>query len=273
MSRDGSLRQCERALYERHRYEHVRDIVEAMAPEQSTRGPQSRRERPAKAALTREGIIDVALTILDDEGLGKVTMRRIATALDTGPASLYVYVRNTEDLHAQILDALMGRMAPTPDGGSWRERLRQLLTGYAQVLFDHPEIARMTMTTHPVGPNFFSLVESVLELLDEGGVPDDGAAWAVDLLLASVTATAVEHGGGGPIDENRVNTDDLSVLAASIAIASGEAYPHIVRLGDEMLAGTGVERFNWGLDVLINGILNTPRVSQKLPPTSQQRMN
>lgn len=253
----------EHVPYEQYRYEHVRDIVEVMTSEQSTRGPQSRRERPAKAALTREGIIDVALAILDDEGLGKVTMRRIAAALDTGPASLYVYVRNTEDLHAQILDALLGRMAPTPDGGSWRERLRQLLTSYAQVLFDHPAIARMTMTTHPVGPHYFSLVESVLELLDEGGVPDDGAAWAVGLLLASVTATAVEHGGGDPIAASPSNTDDLSVLAASIAVASGETYPHIVRLGDEMLAGTGVERFNWGLDVLINGILNTPRASKQ----------
>ena len=41
---------------------------------------------------------------------------------------------------------------------------------------------------------------------------------------------------------------------------TGESYPRIVRLGDEMLSGTGTERFHWGLDVLINGILGTPRV-------------
>src|SRR4051794_25633292 len=83
-----------------------------------TQTPRSRRERPAKPALSRPGIVDAALTILRDEGLAKVTMRRIAAALDTGPASLYVYVHNTEDLHAQILDALLADIA-TPAGGDW----------------------------------------------------------------------------------------------------------------------------------------------------------
>ena len=216
----------------------------------------NRRERPAKPALTREGIIDAALGILDDEGLGRVTMRRIAAELDTGAASLYVYVRNTEDLHAQILDALMDRMAPAPSDGSWRERLHALLTGYGAVLFDHPEIARMAMSTHPTGPRYLALVESILELLAEGGVPDDQAAWAVDLLLASVTAEAVEHGSG---DATGAGSEALSLMAASIAIAPESRYPRIVRLGDDMLSGDPMERFTWGLDVLINGIIATPR--------------
>ena len=218
---------------------------------------QNRRERPAKAALTREGIIDAAVGILEQEGMGKVTMRRVASALDTGAASLYVYVRNTEDLHAQILDELLGRMARPLRHGSWRERLHALLADYATVLLEHPEIARMTMTTHPAGPHYSAFVESVLELLSEGGVPDDRAAWGIDLLLASVTATAVEHGAADPGE----GVDDLAVLAARIAIAPREQYPHIVRLSDDLLTGTPIERFTWGLDVLITGILSTPRPS------------
>lgn len=220
--------------------------------------PQSRRDRPAKPPLTREGIIDAALGLLETEGLGKVTMRRIAAALDTGPASLYVYVHNTEDLHGQILDALIGRIAPVPAASSWRQRLHVLLADYARILVEHPEIARMTMTTHLAGPHYFALVESVLGLLAEGGVPDASAAWGVDLLLASVTATAVEHGQGNLTGEG---SDSLAVLAASIAIAPSATYPRITRLGDEMLTGTGLERFHWGLDVLINGILATPRMA------------
>jgi AcrR family transcriptional regulator len=223
---------------------------------QNTPPALSRRERPAKPALTREGIIEAAVAILESDGLGKVTMRRIAAALDTGPASLYVYVRNTEDLHAQILDALLGRMDPVGTAGTWRDRLHAQLAAYATVLFEHPEIARMTMSTHPVGPHYFSLVESVLDLLSEGGVTDAGAAWGVDLLLASVTATAVEHGGEQSADQQ---SEALSSLAASIAVAPEQSYPRIVRLGDDMLSGTGVARFSWGLDVLINGILATPR--------------
>ncbi len=222
--------------------------------------PQSRRARPAKSALTREGIIDAALAILESEALGTVTMRRIAASLDTGPASLYVYVRNTEDLHVQILDALLGRMAPVPSTGPWRDRLHQLLGGYARVLFAYPEIARMVMTTHPFGPHYLALDESILEVLGEGGVRDAEAAWGVDLLLASVTARAVEH---GPVAASGTGADVLSALATGIALVPSETYPRIARLGDEMLAGSGGERFAWSLDVLINGILNTPRPTAK----------
>jgi AcrR family transcriptional regulator len=218
--------------------------------------PQSRRERPAKPALSREGIIEAALTILEQEGLGKVTMRRIAAALDTGPASLYVYVLNTDDLHAQVLDSLLGQMTPAPSRGSWRQRLHDTLAEYARILFAYPEIARITQTTHPTGPNYLSLVESILGLLDEGGVADDVAAWGIDLLLASVTATAVEH---GTEKSEKEHTQTLSDLAAAIAIVPAASFPRIARLGDEMLSGTGIERFHWGVDVLIDGILGTPR--------------
>jgi AcrR family transcriptional regulator len=217
--------------------------------------PLSRRERPAKAALTRKGIIEAALQILDEEGLGKVTTRRIAATLDTGAASLYVYVRNTEDLYAQILDALLGRMAPVPTNGSWRDRIHALLAGYAEVLVTYPEVARMTVASHPVGPNYSALVESILELLHDGGVPDSAAAWGIDVLFSAVTADAVEHGGGGPSD----GEDTMSVLSNWIATAPAEIYPRIVSLGDDMLSGAPDERFNWGIDVLINGMLNTPR--------------
>lgn len=179
-------------------------------------------------------------------------MRGIATALDTGPASLYVYVRDTEDLHAQILDVLIGRMEFPSAEGTWRERLHQLLAEYARILLAYPEIARMTLATQPIGTHYFGLVESILGLLSEGGISDATAAWGVDLLLASVTATAVEHG-------STRHTGQLTTVAAAIALAPATEFPRIARLGDEMLTGTGIERFHWSLDVLLNGLLRSPR--------------
>lgn len=225
-----------------------------MPADPRTRTPQSRRDRPAKPALSRDGIVDAALVILQEEGLSRVTMRRIAAALDTGPASLYVYVRDTEDLHAQILDALLGRMTPLPAEGSWRARLHELLAAYGSILFGYPEIARMVLATPPLGPHSLALVERILDLLAEGGIPDETAAWGVDILLAAVTASAVEHGSAAGSE-----AESLATMAATIAVASDRTYPRIVRLGDEMLSGTGAERFHWTLDVLLNGLIHTPR--------------
>ncbi len=219
--------------------------------------PRSRRERPAKPALTRQGIIDAALTILRDEGLNKVTMRRIAEVLDTGPASLYVYVRNTADLHAQILDALLSAVTGSfPTEGTWRDRLKQLLMHYTLVLFEYPEIARMTLTTHPSGPNYLALVEHILALLKEGGMPNRDAAWMVDLLLLYATANAAEHSTRASSSQA---ADEDSTLAAVIATVDASMYPHIAQLGNELLSGKGIDRFQWGIDVFLAGALSTPR--------------
>jgi AcrR family transcriptional regulator len=206
--------------------------------------------------LSRDGIIAAALTILRDEGLEKVTMRRLAAALDTGAASLYVYVRDTEDLHAQVLDALLGSVGDAvPPDGTWRERIVGALMGYVRTLFEYPGIARITLFTQPSGPNYLALIDLLLGLLHEGGVPDRDAAWAVDQLLQYATATAAEQ---SVRHRSARVVADIASLSDTIATIDATRYPHIARLGGELTGGGG-ERFRWGLDLLLNGILATPR--------------
>ncbi|MFF4255515.1 TetR/AcrR family transcriptional regulator [Streptomyces sp. NPDC001663] len=213
--------------------------------------PRSRRERPAKPALTREGIVAAAVAVLRAEGLQKVTMRRLAQELDTGPASLYVYVRNTAELHAAVLDELLGTVGPAPAGGSWRERLEQVLTAYTAMLFEHPSLARSALTAWPSGPHYLNLIETLLALLDEGGVPPAQAAWGVDLLLQHATATAAEHSGEGQSEE------DWDALRRAVRDISDRTHPHIAALRGDLLSGAPETRLSWGLRALIAGIERT----------------
>src|ERR1700691_1279578 len=105
----------------------------------------SRRERPAKPALSRAGIVATALALMRAEGLDRVTMRRLAAELDTGAASLYVYVRNNAERHAAMLEDLLGQIdlspvtapassaAPASSSGDWQERLIAVLTSYTAI--------------------------------------------------------------------------------------------------------------------------------------------
>src|SRR6476619_1459459 len=87
--------------------------------------PVSRRARPAKAPLSREAIIETGLRILDRDGSAALTMRRVAQHLDTGSASLYVYVANRDALMAAMLDHVLGTV-PEPAGDTWHDRLTTL---------------------------------------------------------------------------------------------------------------------------------------------------
>ncbi|ROQ63046.1 TetR family transcriptional regulator [Streptomyces sp. 840.1] len=220
--------------------------------------PRSRRERPAKPALTRHGIITTAVRLMEAEGLQRVTMRRLAQELDTGPASLYVYVANTAELHAAILEELLGEVDLSPVAATcdWRERIDAVLTSYIKVLYANPSLAQSALIARPAGPHYFDLVEALLALLAEGGVPDGQAAWGVDALLQAATATAAEHSARA---QSAGAEDDWNTVHESLRQASPTRHPHVAALRAELISGPPAARRTWILQSLVNGIAHTPR--------------
>ncbi len=216
----------------------------------------SRRERPAKPALTREGIIDTAVRVMESDGLQRVTMRRLAQELDTGPASLYVYVANTHELHAAILDRLLAQVDLTPakEPDDWREALQQVLGSYTDLLLAHPSLAHSALNTRPNGPNYLALVDTLLGLLAAGRIPAAQAAWGLDYLLQTATATAAEHAADNPDSEA-----EWQQLSETLAGVSAAEFPHIHEQAADLVSGSPSERRRWAVDMLINGITATAR--------------
>ncbi|PRY35737.1 TetR/AcrR family transcriptional regulator [Umezawaea tangerina] len=229
----------------------------ALAPE----GPRSRRDRPAKPALSRAGIVALAVDLVRAEGLKRVTMRRLAQELDTGAASLYVYVRNTAELHAAVLDELIGSvdLSPVTAEGDWRDRLAQVVTSYTWLLFRHPGLAQSALVARPSGDNYLALIEGLLALFEQGGVPSGQAAWGVDVLMLHSTASAAEHAS-----EDKDEAADASAwetLTSKVLGASAETHPHVAAVGADLLSGPPTARRDWILRALVNGIATTPRTA------------
>jgi AcrR family transcriptional regulator len=229
---------------------------------------RSRRERPAKRALSRAWIVAETIEIMRTEGLEKATMRRVAQALDTGPASLYVYVANTAELHSAVLDELLGTLPPDTDG-TWDEQLEALLRSYADVLFAYPGLARSALLLRPTGPNAVRLYDRVLGLLLDGDVAVDRAAWGVDLLLQYVTGNAAEHSTPTPDDIDALSDDEaeMTILARALRAADPVATPHIAEHVDVVLSGEPSQRVAWAIQALIAGITATPVPSTTTQPT------
>jgi len=229
--------------------------------------PISRRDRPAKPALTYEGIVATAVRLMEAEGLQRVTMRRLAQELDTGAASLYVYVANTAELHAAILEDLLGALDLTPASvpgkaedeqpGAWRERLVALLTAYTRLLFQHPALARSALVARPSGPNYLALLEAILALLHEGDVPDAQAAWGVDVLLQVATATAAEQSVRA---EDDAADAEFAAMVDAVRNTDPASHPRLAAIGDDLFLGEPEERLSWMFRALINGTLATSRV-------------
>ncbi len=228
-----------------------------MAPARNPFAPRpvkSRRGGPAKAPLSRDVIVAAALDLLRREGLDGMSLRKVATALDTGAATLYAYVEDLQELQTLVLDrALGGVEVNAHPGAPWKSRLRDLLVSYFHVLGQSPGLALLAMRTVAAGPNTLRLLEALLALLDEAGVDPSTAAWAVDLLLLWITGSAVEQ------SLRQGGRDPLGLVGQVIGGVAPDRFPRIHAARDELTSGSGYERFTWGLDVFLAGILQRPR--------------
>lgn len=223
--------------------------------------PRSRRDRPAKAALSREAIIDAGLEILRKEGIDALSMRRVAQALDTGPASLYVYVANRDELHAVLFDAAVGTIEiEETEPKRWREQLHDLITRMCTMMADEfPGIAIMGMATIPTGDNVLRVTESMMSLLRAGGASDQAIAYAADLLSLYATSIAYEQSlHQTRFDDEAHEQREIARVMQRFSTISADRYPTMASVAPLMVRGDGHERFALGLDVIINGLLSTP---------------
>jgi AcrR family transcriptional regulator len=215
------------------------------------REPISRRDRPAKPALSRQAIVAAALRLIRSLGNDGLTMRRLAGELDTGAASLYVYFRNTDELYVAVLDELLGTLDLRRGRKPWRKRLVSLLTSYTELLTAHPALAKTALFTRPSGANSIDLWEALIALLDEGEVRGQDAAWTVDLLLQRATATAAEQG----VLMQDANTDEADErVTEAIGHLSAEDHPHLAALSEALMSGSPTTRLIWSFDVLLDGV-------------------
>lgn len=180
-------------------------------------------------------------------------MRKLAQALDTAAGSLYVYFPNRDELLATAYDEVLGELE-LPDGhaGDWRGELVELLLRAVEVLGRHGGIARLALGSIPTGPNALALAETILRLLLTGRVDEQPAAWAVDQLMLYVNAAALEQ--STYLARAAHEPTVLAELRARYAELPPERYPHVHRLRDALVAGSGEERARWFLDAVLTGI-------------------
>jgi AcrR family transcriptional regulator len=216
--------------------------------------PRSTRDRPAKPPLSEDLILDTALRILREEGLEAVTMRRLATELDTGPASLYVYISGRQQLREAMLDRV-ARMVEVqePDPARWREQVHRLVKQTLTAMEAHPGIAEVAVANPPSGEYGLQVADNLLGLLRAGGITAQDAAWACDIIMLIATASAVETAvyQQRDLDESRFH-DRLHAVFASLPAAR---YPHLAALSAEMINGDGDQRFHFAIDTFLDGLV------------------
>src|SRR4051795_8196689 len=101
--------------------------------------PWNRPSDSRPAGLSREAIVAAAVEIADEEGLEAVSIRRIATKLETRPISLYSHIETKEELIDLMMDEVIGEVVlPGELPADWREALRRIAQATRAAARAHP---------------------------------------------------------------------------------------------------------------------------------------
>lgn len=210
-----------------------------------------RSKKTRRQVLDRDRIVEVALRIIDEEGIDGLSMRRIAEELDTGPASLYAHVSGKEELLDLVLDRVIGEIElPEPDPARWQEQVKAWAREGRRVMKAHRDIARISLGRIPTGVNVLQSAEWLIGLLRGAGLPDRVVAYAGDLGALVVGAYVFEES----VEEANADPETYAMVADYMLNLPPDLFPHITSMGTALFEGGADERFEFLIDVFVAGL-------------------
>jgi AcrR family transcriptional regulator len=224
--------------------------VDAADPPQASRGPPAGRKQP----ITVGAIIETAFGIVEREGYAALTMRRVAGALGTGPASLYAHVVNKEDLDDLLIGRLCGRIdLPEPDLGRWREQIADVCGQLRDQYLRYPGISQAALAVVPTNAETLRVNEGMLAIVLAGGVAPQTAAWAVDALVLYVNAFCLETS----LITRQVDREAWDVSREELQArftALPDTFPNTRRYAAELTSGSPLDRFAFTLTLIVGAL-------------------
>jgi AcrR family transcriptional regulator len=221
------------------------------------------RARPAKGpkrGLSVERIVEAGIAIAESEGIGAVSMGRIAAELDSKPMSLYRYFASKDDLITLMIDAALAPPSPIATSMSWRQELTHWCCQYRDALQRHPWVLRVPISGPPVTPNQLLFLEDGLQALRDTTLREDEKMSVLLLLSGFVRneATLIVDINAAAASSGKPARDIMPLYGRMIRrLVDEERFPGLQRV-----IAAGVfdqddnedDEFHFGLERILDGV-------------------
>lgn len=188
-------------------------------PERSARGPAPEHSR---AQIASAGV-----ELADASGLAAVTMRSVAAAIGTGPASLYRYVATRNELLEVMADLVRGEFAYAGIGsGDPVADLLSLARQGRAIYLRHPWLLDVPASGNLPGPNAVAFLENALAALEDVDLTGPAKLETIGIFSGAVRLFAEAE-----IDQQRAGQDAAqwqgSLAAYLRQIVADGQHPHL----------------------------------------------
>ncbi len=130
--------------------------------------------RRPRNSLTVEAILDAGERVATS-GFAALTIRAVASELESSPMSLYRYFATKEELVDALLNRVLGRFRRSALTADWLDDLRTFASDHRALLMAHPwAVSQLIGNPYP-GPNAAPIGEQALTILARAGITGDAA--------------------------------------------------------------------------------------------------
>ncbi len=182
--------------------------------------PPAKRAKKPRRPLDKEAIELAALALIDKDGLGELSMRRLGKKLGVEAMSLYHHYPSK----AHLLDALLDRLIatlPVPDPARpWRERAREICFAYRALAAKHPRFAPFIITHRMNTRVTLTWLESMVSSFADAGFDAENGARAFRIVGYFLMGAILDENSGyarGPTAAETVPPEEQAVIAPTVA--------------------------------------------------------
>jgi AcrR family transcriptional regulator len=208
-------------------------------------GEMSRRRK----RLTAEAIIGAAIRIADSEGIGAVSIRRLAAEVGAPPMTLYSHISSKEELIALMVEQVIAEIFIEEQlPADWRRAVALIARRNYATMVNHPWFVQTASTQHRrFGPNATKVSKQAAAAL-AGVELEPERIW---LIMGTINDYVLGH------SLRAVTALKPEELEQPIAERDIAETPELASLPKSLRTRTQVERFEAGLRIVLEGIERT----------------
>lgn len=194
-----------------------------------------------------------AVALADADGIGAVTMRKLAGRLGVEAMSLYHHVRGKDDVLDGMVDQVFAEVAVPAPGADWRAAMRTRCLDLRTALNRHPWALGLMESRRNAGYETLRHHDAVLGCLRGAGFTIPMAAHAYALLDSYVYGFVLQEvhlpfSDGEPI---------AKVVEELLPEDRADGFPHLTEMAREHVLRPGYafgDEFTFGLDLVLDGL-------------------
>jgi AcrR family transcriptional regulator len=210
------------------------------------------RPRTGEEPLTRERILSTALSMVDEEGIEALSMRRLARELGVDPMAIYHHLPNKRALLSGLIEEVFSemRMLEPEEMRSWRERVRAWARAFRDVARSHPKLVpHLASYSEAATEATLESTEELYAAFEAARMPPRKIVGAVGVVVDYLNGFALAEASGalGGPDEHR---EMLEMLDAR----PQEELPAMRRTLEALAGEEPGADFEFGLEVILGGL-------------------